>query len=42
MQNKAYMSFLRHLPQSLQDGLAIKTLGGTENLRNCHDLADRP
>ena len=30
MQNIAWLSFLRHLPQSLQDGLAIKTLGGTE------------
>ena len=30
MQNFAWVSFLRHLPAALQDGLAVKTRGGTE------------
>ena len=30
MQNIAWVKFLRHLPPALQDGLAVKTLGGTE------------
>jgi len=32
MQNVAYATFLRHLPQGHFDSLAIKTLGGTEIL----------
>ena len=30
MQDIAYITFLRHLPPALQDGLSVKTLGGTE------------